>query len=168
MVTEHWAGSWSLPSSSSPALVSLSPSLSTNCPSTPYKRQGTNCLRARISLHGCRSCTGCSGCPRREWRPRLLLAARRPPRTNRSLPGDRGRFMKWGRWEGAEERQVERIEESPCQGGRGPPRPSLSCIHPRVPPRAVAGSSWLHQQRSSLSGAEHADWDRLSTSHVPT
>ena len=25
-----------------------------------------------------------------------------------------------------------------CQGGRGPPRPSLSCIHPRVPPRAVA------------------------------
>ena len=139
MVTEHWAGSWSLPSSSSPALVSLSPSLSTNCSSIPYKRQGTSCRRARISLHGCRSCTGCSGCPRREWRPRLLLAARRPPRTNRSLPGDRGRFMKWGRWEGAEERQVERIGVS--MPGREGATTSLSLLHSS--PSSSSCGGWL-------------------------
>ena len=138
MVTEHWAGSWSLPSSSSPALVSLSPSLSTNRPSIPYKRQGTSCLRARISLHGCRSCTGCSGCPRREWRPRLLLAARRPPHQQVPTWGQRPihEVGAVGRSGGG---QVERIGVS--MPGREGATTSLSLLHSS--PSSSSCGGWL-------------------------
>ena len=67
MVTEHWAGSWSLPSSSSPALVSLSPPLSTNCPSRDKaqvaREQGYLCMAADRALDavGVRGASGGRG-----------------------------------------------------------------------------------------------------------
>ena len=61
-----------------------------------------------------------------------------PPRTNRSLPGG-GRFMKWGRWEGAEERQVERIGVS--MPGREAATTSLSLPHSS--PSSSSCGGWL-------------------------
>ena len=61
-----------------------------------------------------------------------------PPRTNRSLPGG-GRFMKWGRWEGAEERQVERRGVS--MPGREGATTSLSLPHSS--PSSSSCGGWL-------------------------
>ena len=79
-----------------------------------------------------------------------------PPRTNRSLPGG-GRFMKWGRWEGAEERQVERIGGS--MPGREGATTSLSLLHSSPSSSSCGGASRgcissgaLYLARSTRSG----------------
>ena len=162
MVTEHWAGSWSLPSSSSPALVSLSPPLSTNCPSRDKaqvaREQGYLCMAADRALDavGVRGASGGRGyC----WPP-AAPPHQQVPTWGRPIH-EVGAVGRSGGEAGGAYRRLHAREG----GGHHVP------LSPAFIPEFLLvrwRESWLHQQRSSLSGAKHADWGRLSTSHVPT